>query len=101
MEESWQVLEEVAGSGLAEVLRGLLEAQDILVLLSQEGAGHFVYPTTVGSLGKVQILVPVSQYEKARQILAAYQSGELEAQVEDVETETFPETEDEAIESDD
>lgn len=78
MEDSWQVLEETAGAGVAEVLRGLLEAQDIPVLLSQEGAGHFVYPTTVGRLGWVQILVPASRLQEARQVMEAYHRGEFE-----------------------
>jgi hypothetical protein len=97
MENSWQVLEEVGGSGVAEILRGLLQAQDIPVLLSQEGAGHFAYPTTMGRLGWVQILVPASCLERAQQILASYHAGELivnnENPVEDqVENEEWEDT---------
>jgi hypothetical protein len=76
-EQEWVVVDEVAGSGLAEMLRGLLEAQEISVVLSQEGAGHFGYPMTVGRLGSVQILVPGDQYERAKDLLADYYEGRL------------------------
>ena len=76
-EPSWQVIEEVSGSGIAEILRGLLEAQGIEVLVSQEGAGHFGYPVTVGRLGIVQILVPAEKANQAESILAEFHAGEL------------------------
>ncbi len=76
-EPSWQVIEEVSGSGIAEILRGLLEAQGIEVLISQEGAGHFGYPVTVGRLGAVQILVRVENASQAESILAEFHRGEL------------------------
>ena len=78
-DQSWLVIEEVSGSGLAEILRGLLEAQEIPVLLSQEGAGHFGYAVTTGRLGLVQILVPAEFEAKAQQALADYHSGRLAA----------------------
>jgi len=85
-ESSWQVIDEVAGSGMADILRGLLEAQGIEVLLSQEGAGHFGYPVTVGRLGAVQILVPAEKVSQAQNILAEYHAGLLSTmQLEDVE----------------
>ena len=76
-EPSWQVIEEVSGSGIAEILRGLLEAQGIEVLVSQEGAGHFGYPVTVGRFGIVQILVPAEKANLAESILAEFHTGEL------------------------
>jgi hypothetical protein len=76
--ENWVVLEEVSGSFQAEILRGLLEAQGISVVLSQEGAGHSAYAVTVGPLGQVQILVPTEQYPDARKILGDYYSGAFE-----------------------
>ena len=36
-ETNWEVVYETTGSFLAEILRGLLEAQEIPVVLSQEG----------------------------------------------------------------
>ena len=79
-EEKWQVVDEVAGELQAELLRGLLEAQEIEVVLSQEGIGR-VYATTVGAFGRVQILVPAKDVSKARQILEEYYSSEPADQV--------------------
>jgi hypothetical protein len=77
-EENWEVVEEIGGSFQAEILRGLLEAQGISVVLSQEGAGHSAYVATVGPLGRVQILVPAHQLSSARKILDDYYSGAYE-----------------------
>ena len=57
MAEDWIVLDEVAGMLQAEILRGLLEAQEISTVLSQEGAGRAI-GLTIGTLGTVQILIP-------------------------------------------
>lgn len=77
MEETWEVVEMVQGQLQAEILRGLLEAQDIKVWLNQEGAGA-AYGINVGPLGTVEILVPSHALEQARQILDAYYEGEFE-----------------------
>jgi hypothetical protein len=74
--EQWEVVFETSGPFQAEMLRGVLEAQDIPVVLSQEGAGK-VYGITVGPLGRVQILVPGHDVERAQQILADFESGKL------------------------
>jgi len=73
-EANWEVVYEANGSFLAEMLRGLLEAQEIPVVLSQEGAGR-VYGITVGTLGRVQILVPVHDLERAQRILEEYENS--------------------------
>ena len=73
-ETKWEVVYEANGTFQAELLRGLLEAQEIPVVLSQEGVGK-VYSVTVGTLGLVQILVPVSDFERARQLLDDFDSG--------------------------
>jgi hypothetical protein len=78
-ENKWVVLEVIPGSFQAEILRGLLEAQGIPVVLSQEGAGHYAYATTVGSLGAVQLLVPADELENAEKVLADYRAGVFEA----------------------
>ncbi|MBN2551041.1 MAG: DUF2007 domain-containing protein [Anaerolineales bacterium] len=75
VEDEWVVVDEVAGSLMGEILRGLLETQGIPVLLAQEGAGHSVYGLTVGPLGSVQILVPPEQASNARQMLDDYYAG--------------------------
>jgi hypothetical protein len=77
MEENWEVVEMVQGQLQAEILRGLLEAQEIKVWLNQEGAGA-AYGINVGPLGTVEILVPTSEVDRARQILDAYYAGEFE-----------------------
>lgn len=78
MEEKWEVVEMVQGQLQAEILRGLLEAQEIKVWLNQEGAGA-AYGINVGPLGTVEILVPSGEIHKARQILDAYYAGEFES----------------------
>jgi hypothetical protein len=52
----------------AEILRGLLEAEGITVVLSQEAAGS-VLPVDVGAFGQVELLVPADQAARAREIL--------------------------------
>lgn len=73
-ESEWEVVYETDGQLQAELLRGLLEAQEIPVVLSQEGIGR-VYGLTVGPLATVQILVPGSKAERARSILREYESS--------------------------
>jgi hypothetical protein len=78
--KKWAVLDEVGGTFKAELIKGLLEAQGVPVVLSQEGAGHYAYAMNVGTLGQVQILVPDDHLEEARQILADYYAGKFENQ---------------------
>lgn len=61
------------GRAEAEVLRGLLQAQGIPVMLSQEAVGSIV-AVDVGAFGQVALLVSASQADEARRIL-----NELEA----------------------
>jgi hypothetical protein len=71
VDNKWEVVDQVAGELQAELIRGILEAQDIEVVLSQEGIGH-IYATTVGLFGRVQILVPAADVPRAQQILKRY-----------------------------
>jgi len=73
----WELLTKVQGDLQAELLRGILEAQEIPVLLSREGAGR-AYGITIGSLGEVDILVPDNYTQEAKLILKMYQDGTLE-----------------------
>ena len=75
--QEWTSIVRVQGDLQAELLRGLLEAQEIPVLLSREGAGK-AYGFTVGPLGEVDILVPENFAKSAKSILKMYQGGELE-----------------------
>lgn len=61
----------------ADMVRLMLEAAGITVILRRESAG-MVYGLTVGPLGEVHLYVPSSQFEEARQLIHAMQSGELE-----------------------
>ena len=83
-EDGLVLLEEVAGAGQAEVLRGLLEAQDIHVLLSQESASSAI-PVSFGILGDVQIMVKEEDLERAREILEEYYAGEYDRDEESAE----------------
>jgi len=67
-EQQWEVLDEISGSIEAEILRGMLEAQDIPVVLSQEGAGRAI-GLTMGPLGETQVLVPKDKLVDAQVIL--------------------------------
>lgn len=76
-EEEWVLVDKVQGQLQAELIRGLLEAQGITVWLNSQGAAR-AYAVTVGTLGAVEILVPSSAAEQAKQILDAYYKGEFD-----------------------
>ena len=76
-EKKWDVVVEVSGYPQAEILRGMLEAQEIQVVLSQEGIGR-VYGLTVGPLGRVQVLVPSVDLQRAGQIVSDYFTNSVE-----------------------
>ena len=78
--EEMVIVDETAGYLQAEIMRGVLEAQGISVLLSQEGAGHWAYAATVGTLGRVRVYVPAKDEELARQIVDEYYAGTLKDQ---------------------
>ena len=70
-DEEWVVIDQTAGMLQAELLRGLLEAEGISVVLLQEGAGRAI-GLTVGTLGRVQMLVKPEDAPRARQALDEY-----------------------------
>lgn len=76
-EHNWIQIASVQAEVQAELLRGLLEAQDIPVLLSREGAGRAL-GLTIGPLGEVHILVPDQYQNQARKVLNQYQTGDFE-----------------------
>jgi len=78
-EENWEVVGEISGPFQAEIIRGLLEAQEIPVVLSQDGIGR-VYSLTIGTAGLVQVFVPAKDFQRAKKILDDFQSGALEDQ---------------------
>lgn len=72
--KQWVLVETIPSSLQAELLRGLLEAQGIQVLLSQEGAGKAL-GLNVAPLGEVNILVPNGDLDKAKSVLEAFYTG--------------------------
>ena len=59
----------------AEMIESLLEAEGIDVELVQESIGHSVYPVAVDGLGRVQIFVPKTKVNEAREWLKMYREG--------------------------
>jgi hypothetical protein len=53
----------------AIILKGKLESEGIPVILRYESVGFTLYGITVDGLGEVEIRVPASFAEKAREIL--------------------------------
>ena len=70
----WTSIIKVQGDLQAELIRGLLEAQEITVLLSREGAGR-AFGFTVGPLGEVEIMVPEEFAQEAKSIIEMYEGG--------------------------
>lgn len=76
MDEDIVVVETTSGLMEAEILRGLLEANDITVWLLHEAAGKAI-GLSVGPLGQVDLMVPAAQAEEAKKILDDYHAGRL------------------------
>jgi hypothetical protein len=76
-EDEWVLVEKVQGQLQAELIKGLLEAQGIMVWLNSQGAAH-AYAVSVGTLGAVELLVPSKSFDQARQVLEAYYRGDFE-----------------------
>jgi hypothetical protein len=76
-DEEWVLVDKVQGQLQAEIIKGLLEAQGIMVWLNAQGAAR-AYAVSVGTLGAVELLVPSSAAEEARQVLDAYNRGDFD-----------------------
>jgi hypothetical protein len=76
-DHKWELITTASGELQADIIRNLLEAQEIKVFLSQEGAGRAV-GLTLGPMGEVQVLVPENQSEAARQIVEDYYAGKFD-----------------------
>jgi len=74
---NWVEIKKIYDSVQAELLRGLLEAQGMQVLLSQEGAARAI-GINVGAMGDTQLLVRSEDEAAARELLSRYESGDLE-----------------------
>jgi hypothetical protein len=61
----------------AESVKALLESFGIPAFLNQESAG-LTYGLTVGILGEVEVVVPLSNIEDAKKIIEEMKLGNLE-----------------------
>ena len=77
VKDKWVSVTKIQGDLQAELLRGLLKAQEIPVHLSREGAGR-AFGITVGPLGEVDVLVPEAYIQEAKIIIEMYNQGNLE-----------------------
>lgn len=73
---TWELLTETNGRLQADLLKSYLEAQGVEVEMFQEAVGHHIYPVMIDGLGRVQLFVPKEQLAQAKELLAAYYSGE-------------------------
>jgi hypothetical protein len=78
----WVEVEEAADQLQANILKGLLEAQGVTVLISQEGYQQAIGLAGFGS-AMVQIMVPNDQVDMAMQVLKDFYSGKFEEESED------------------
>jgi hypothetical protein len=76
-ENLWEVVATAAGMTLANLIMGRLASDGIPTRLRYEAAGA-IYAITVDGLGEVKILVPVAEWERARELLSrSYDDGDL------------------------
>ena len=75
--QNWVEIKKVYDAVQAELLRGLLEAQGIDVLLSQEGAARAI-GINIGAMGDTQVLVRSEDEDAARELMRQYEAGDLE-----------------------
>jgi hypothetical protein len=73
--EEWVCIEECRGYMEGEILRAKLEANGIPVQAVQESAG-LAYGMTIGTMGIVQILVPLKYAEAARELITPIEGDE-------------------------
>jgi hypothetical protein len=74
MDTKFTVVATVSGKLEAEIIRGMLEAQDIETILSYEAAAT-AYGLGIGRLARVEILVRNEQVPEAEAALEDYNSG--------------------------
>lgn len=73
----WKIVAAASGMTQARIITGRLETEGIATRLRYEAAGS-IYAITIDGLGEVRILVPLADWERARDLLSrAYEEGEL------------------------
>jgi hypothetical protein len=78
MDDEIVIVDSIPDNLEAEILRGLLLSYGIDVLLSRESASAAI-GLTIGPFAEVDILVPKSQFDRAKKILRDYYTGNLES----------------------
>ena len=89
MNQEWVELTKVNGPGIADILKGFLEANEIEVWLNREGIGEAM-GLIVGRMGETRVLVPADKLDLAEQLTEEFFSEEGVQQdeiFEDTETE--------------
>jgi len=77
-DDLWEMVATASGMTQANIITGRLESDGIRTKLSYEAAGP-IYGITIDGLGEVRILVPVPDWERAKEILSrSYDNGELD-----------------------
>jgi hypothetical protein len=77
MSEAWVCVDTLQGRLEAEIVRGMLEAQEIEVQLSQESSAA-IYGLGIGPLAEVEVFVREGQRAEAESLLDRYHRGTLE-----------------------
>lgn len=72
-ELKYELLAEVYGRMEAELIKSYFEAHEIDVELFQESIGQNIYPTTIDTLGNVQIFVSKEKIQEALELLEEIQ----------------------------
>jgi hypothetical protein len=76
-DDLWEVVATAAGMTQANLITGRLASDGIRTRLRYEAAGA-IYAITVDGLGEVKILVPVPDWERAKELLCrSYDEDDL------------------------
>jgi hypothetical protein len=74
---AWTQVATASGMTQANIISGRLESEGIATRRRYEAAGS-IYAITIDGLGEVRILVPVADWERAKELLSrSYEEGEL------------------------
>lgn len=74
--QKWEFITSVQDPILAEILKGLLEAQGILVHIVREGY-QAAYGLANQASVNIELLAPTNQVEEARKIIQDYEAGKF------------------------
>lgn len=73
----WEAIATAAGMAQANIIAGRLASEGIRTQLRYEAAGT-IYAITIDGLGEVRILVPVPDWERAKEVLSrSYDDSEI------------------------